>query len=300
MKMTYQFDKSLPLKKNISAIAAEEIEGCFISLDTLNIHEAIHDIRKRFKKLRALARLVRDEMGEENYKEINIYFRDLGREISDLRDLTAHIETLNVLRERYGNHLYVNFFNPIITQLEKERDKMENEFRSQNFFSEYLPEKLKHAQEDLIKWPVNSNDIQVILPSIQRVYERGQKALNNSYENPTTENFHEWRKRVKYLWYQTLLLQETWPQFFETMEAEIHLLADYLGNDHDLMVLQKKLNSEDIKLKDPQHLELMQAIIERYSQFLRSEAKTKGQLIYAESSEDFTKRIGSYTQINWN
>ncbi len=298
--MTYQFDKSLPLKKNISTIAEEEIEGCFISLNTLNIHEAIHDIRKRFKKLRALARLVRDEMGEENYKQINIYFRDLGREISDLRDLTAHIETLNVLRERYGNHLYVNFFNPIITQLEKERDKLENEFRSQNFFSEYLPEKLKYAKEDLTRWPLNSNDIQVILPSIQRVYKRGQKALNNSYQHPSIENFHEWRKRVKYLWYQTLLLQETWPQFFETMEAEIHLLADYLGNDHDLMVLQKKLNSEGIKLKDPQHLELMQAIIDKYSQVLRSEAKTKGQLIYAESPEDFTKRIGSYTQINWN
>ncbi|QYA27053.1 CHAD domain-containing protein [Gramella sp. MT6] len=293
-------NRELSLPKNISVIAAEELEGCFISLETLNIHEAVHDIRKRLKKLRALARLVRDEMGEENYKEINIYFRDLGREISDFRDLTAHIETLNVLEERYGSYLYVNFFNPIITQLDKERDHMEKELRAKNFFSEYLPEKLKYAQDDLVKWPVNSNEIQVILPGIQRVYKRGQKGLNKSYKDPKTENFHEWRKRVKYLWYQTLLLQETWPQFFETLEAEIHQLADYLGNDHDLMVLKKKLNSEDIKLKDPQHLELMNAIIERYSNILRTEAKTKGELIYVETPEEFTKRIGSYTEINWN
>ncbi len=297
--MTYQFDKSLPLKKNISAIAADEIEGCFISLDTLNIHEAIHDIRKRFKKLRAMARLVRDELGEDNYREINIYFRDLGREISDFRDLTAHIETLIALQERYGSYLYVKFFDPVIAQLKKERDEMEKNLRSQNFFSNHLPEKLRYAREDLIKWPVTNNDILVILPNIQRVYKRGQKALFNSYENPEMENFHEWRKRVKYLWYQTLLLQETWPQFFEIMETEIHLLADHLGNDHDLMLLQKKLNSEDIKLKTPQHLELMNAIIEKYSQTLRTEAKIKGRLIYAESPEDFTKRIGSYTKINW-
>ncbi|WP_089661077.1 CHAD domain-containing protein [Christiangramia echinicola] len=300
MKMTYQFDKSLPLKKNIRAIAAEEIEGCFISLDTLNIHEAIHDIRKRFKKLRALARLVRDEMGEENYKKINIYFRDLGREISDLRDLTAHLETIALLNERYGKHIYVNFFSTLHKQIEKERDTMEKELRESNFFSEHLVDKLKQAQKELLKWPVHNNDIQIILPSIKRVYKRGKKALEKSYKNPTKENFHEWRKRVKYLWYQTLLLQDTWPQFFETLELELHELADFLGNDHDLMVFQLKVNSGDIDIKDPQQLELMNAIINQYSKTLRDNAKTKGELIYAESPADFTKRIGSYTEINWN
>ncbi|SDR67330.1 CHAD domain-containing protein [Christiangramia echinicola] len=298
--MTYQFDKSLPLKKNIRAIAAEEIEGCFISLDTLNIHEAIHDIRKRFKKLRALARLVRDEMGEENYKKINIYFRDLGREISDLRDLTAHLETIALLNERYGKHIYVNFFSTLHKQIEKERDTMEKELRESNFFSEHLVDKLKQAQKELLKWPVHNNDIQIILPSIKRVYKRGKKALEKSYKNPTKENFHEWRKRVKYLWYQTLLLQDTWPQFFETLELELHELADFLGNDHDLMVFQLKVNSGDIDIKDPQQLELMNAIINQYSKTLRDNAKTKGELIYAESPADFTKRIGSYTEINWN
>lgn len=298
--MVYQLDKNLPLPRNISNIVTEEIQGCFTSLETLDTHEAVHDIRKRFKKLRAMARLVRDEMGEENYKEINIFFRDLGREISDLRDLTAHIETLNILEERYGKYLYVKFFNSLRSQLEKERSKMLEEFNSRNFFSDYLPAKLKTAQNNLVKWPVNSNDIQVILPGIRRVYERGQKALACAYEDQAMEKFHEWRKRVKYLWYQTLLLQETWPKFFSTLEAEIHLLADYLGDDHDLMVFQKKINSEDIYLKAPQHSELMNAIIESYSKWLRIQAKTKGELIYAESPDDFTKRIKSYTEANWN
>ena len=298
--MSYLLEKERSLKKNINTIALEEIEGCLYSLENLDIHEAVHDIRKRLKKLRALARLFRDEMGEENYKEINIFFRDLGRELSDLRDLTAHMETLEILKERYGKFLYVKFFKNIVAELEVERAKMTEELKAQDFFSNYLPEKLNHAKDNFTNWPLNTNEIEIIVPSIQRVYARGKKALKRSYKNQNKENFHEWRKRVKYLWYQTLLLQETWPQLFETMEAEIHQLADFLGDDHDLMVLKQKIHQPDFSVKDEAHKDLLEAIVDKYSETLRAQAKTKGELIYAEKPDDFSKRIGNYTNINWN
>lgn len=298
--MTYQLNKDLPLPKNISTIAAEEIDACLDSLNTMGIHEAVHDIRKRLKKLRALARLVRDEMGEENYKSINIFFRDLGRDLSDFRDLTAHIETIEILRERYGDHIYVNTFDSLIKKIETERSQMEKELNAKDFFSKYLVQELKHAKKNMVKWPVDSNDISIILPSMERVYKRGKKALKESYEDEKKENFHEWRKRVKYLWYQTLLLQDTWPQFFETLEAEIHELADFLGNDHDLMVLKDKIQQDGFELKKNNQEELITALINEYSAHLRTNAKTKGELIYAEKPEDFIKRIGEYTKINWN
>jgi len=298
--MLYKLDNEKSLIKNINSIAYEEIDGCLNSLENLNIHEAIHDIRKRLKKLRALSRLVRDELGDKNYKTINTYFRDLGREISDLRDLTAHLETIDLLKERYGKHIYVNFFKAFANQIEKERDELEENLRSQNFFSKHLVEKLKKAKEELTSWPVESDKIDIILPSIERVYKRGNKALKNAYKIPEKENFHEWRKRVKYLWYQTLLLQDMWPNFFNTLEAEIHQLADFLGDDHDLMELNEKIISEDFVLPDVSQQDLMTAIINEYSNHLRMEARTKGELIYAEAPEDFRKRIGKYTEINWD
>lgn len=297
--MVYKLNKEKDLIKNISRIANEEIEACLEALETLNVHEAIHDIRKRLKKLRALSRLVRDELGQENYKSINIYFRDLGKEISDFRDLTAHLETIEMLQERFGKHLYVNFFRTFTSQIEEERKEMEEKLRSQNFFSDHLVNKLEKAKEELTSWPVDSNNINIILPSIERVYTRGQKALDKAYKDPEKEIFHEWRKRVKYLWYQTLLLQDTWPKFFDTMEAEIHQLADLLGNDHDLMVLKEKILAGGFKL-DEAHQALIIAIINEHSNFLRSAARIKGELIYAETPKDFKKRIGKYTEINWN
>ncbi|WP_166435180.1 CHAD domain-containing protein [Christiangramia sabulilitoris] len=298
--MSYLLNNDQSLKNNITSIAAEEIEGCMEALNNLEIHEAIHDIRKRLKKLRALARLVRHDLSEVHFKEINRYYRDLGREISEIRDLSAHLETIEFLDERYGKFLYANFFKPVTNLLQKERTQLTRVMVKNQFFTEHLPEKLKYAQNDLLNWPLQATDMQVILPGIEKVYKRGKKALEKAYNNPSMENFHEWRKRVKYLWYQTLLLQDSWPEYFETLEAEIHLLADHLGNDHDLILLQHKISSEAFKSIDPQRLELMQALIDRYSQGLRNEAKIKGELIYAETPEDFSKRIGSYIGTKWN
>ncbi|MCP9199787.1 CHAD domain-containing protein [Gramella sp. GC03-9] len=297
--MAYKLEKEKNLKKNITEVAAEELQGCLDALDQMNVHEAVHDIRKRLKKLRALARLVRDELGEDNYKSINIYFRDLGRELSDLRDLTAHIETVGILRERYGDHLYVNFFNSIIKKIETERDEMEKQLKEENFFDIHLPEKLKHAQKELVKWPIENNEINIILPSIRRVYKRGRKAMLKAFDEPGKEIYHEWRKRVKYLWYQILLLQESWPEIFSTMEAEVHLLADYLGDDHDLMVLRDKLGKEQDYLEDDTQKELINAVVNQYSEHLRNEAHLKGKLIYAEEPDDFEKRMSSYISAGW-
>ncbi|SDR96700.1 CHAD domain-containing protein [Gramella sp. MAR_2010_147] len=298
--MEYKLNKDQNFQEEIQLIFEAEVNGCIEALRDLDIHEAIHDIRKRMKKLRALARLFRDEMGEKEYKALNIRFRDLGREISSLRDLTAHLETLENLKSRYGKYLYKSFFNSVEKNLENEREKLTDELSNKEFFTGYLMEELTSIKSEINQWPVNSNNINIILPSIQRVYERGVKGMKKAYKTQTSEDFHEWRKRVKYLWYQLLLLQDTWPQFFESLEAEVHLLADYLGDDHDLMLFREKVLSEEFDLKDEEQKEMYEALIAEFSDTLRNEAKVKGELIYAENPEDFKNRIGKYTQINWN
>ena len=61
--------------------------------------EAIHDVRKRCKKIRAVARLVRDEMGSDAYQRYNTYYRDLARRFSDVRDGHVMVKTLDDVTE---------------------------------------------------------------------------------------------------------------------------------------------------------------------------------------------------------
>ena len=298
--MNYKLEDGLSVKKNIVSVAEAEVNACIYSLDQLPLHEAIHDIRKRLKKLRALARLFRDEMGEDEYNKINIFYRDLGRELAPIRDLTAHLETIEIIRTRYGNHLYVSFFNSLNKKISQERDVLKNELEEKNFFSEYLPEQLEHAKKKLAIWPVEKDDIKIILPSINRVYDRGRTAMKDAKKEPSKEIFHEWRKRVKYLWYQLRLLEDLWPDLIGTWQDETHELADYLGNDHDLMILNDKLQSDSFQLKDKKQEELAHAIVKEYSDHLRQAALNKGELIYAERPDQFTKRIKKYIKANWN
>ncbi len=47
-----------------------------------DIHKFIHEIRKSFKRIRAVLRLVRDEIGYDNYSRENIFYRDTNRKLS--------------------------------------------------------------------------------------------------------------------------------------------------------------------------------------------------------------------------
>src|SRR5215213_9514882 len=47
---------------------------------------AVHETRKSLKRLRAIVRVARDELGEEAYRRENVAFRDAGRRLGGARD----------------------------------------------------------------------------------------------------------------------------------------------------------------------------------------------------------------------
>jgi hypothetical protein len=70
-----------------------------------DIGKAVHEARKAFKRLRALLRLARDELGDEVYQRENTVFRDAGRELSGVRDAAVLVETFDDVVARYGDGL---------------------------------------------------------------------------------------------------------------------------------------------------------------------------------------------------
>jgi hypothetical protein len=71
------------------------------------------------------------------------------------------------------------------------------------------------------------------------VYKRGRNRLFDAYAAPSPDNFHEWRKRTKYLWYHVRILRPLWPAVLEELANEIHELSNLLGLDHDLAVFHE-------------------------------------------------------------
>src|SRR6266480_3325979 len=59
--------------------------------------DAVHEARKDMKKLRAVVRLARDELGDEVYRRENECFRDAARRLSGVRDADVMLDTLGSL-----------------------------------------------------------------------------------------------------------------------------------------------------------------------------------------------------------
>src|SRR5262245_45806754 len=104
--MGYRFKADESVGKAVERIALEQLDDALEHTRAkMKLDDAIHDVRVCIKRLRALIRLVRDELGEKQYKLENTSYRDLNRQLSDVRDRAALTEILTKLKERFSEEL---------------------------------------------------------------------------------------------------------------------------------------------------------------------------------------------------
>jgi CHAD domain-containing protein len=103
------------------------------------------------------------------------------------------------------------------------------------------------------------------------------------------EELHEWRKRVKDLWYHERLLAPTCGGAVRGHAKELHHLADLLGDDHDLALLGRELTDGSIAV--PADVDAVIKLIEHRREELQVEAYGIGERLYAESPKAFRRRM---------
>ena len=262
--------------------------------------ETIHDVRKRIKKIRAVVRLVRDELGKKVYKRENECFRDAGRGLSEVRDAQVLLETFNKLEKHFADFIKPEGFIDLKQILvEHHQNTCKRVLEAENTALEVLAD-IKNAQERIPNWSLElSNGESVLNNGLQRVYQRGYQACQTILEEdqPTVEQLHDWRKRVKYLWYHLRILRPVWSDLIKEWASQTHKLAEYLGDDHDLAVLHQFINNRQEMLTNQAELEVINSLINRRRKQLQSDAKSLGQRIYVESPKVFSNRIQAYWQI---
>ena len=100
----YRLQDGEPVSKGVARMTRGRIDDAVDELtgQTDSTQEAaVHEARKNVKKLRALVRLTRDELGSDVYRRENQTFRDAGQQLSGVRDADVMLATLADLEERY-------------------------------------------------------------------------------------------------------------------------------------------------------------------------------------------------------
>ncbi len=295
--MRYQFLIEEEISTEIIRNTGEEIAFAIEALQTAeDPHEGIHDARKSLKKIRAILRLARSGFLPEIFQQANETCRDNGRLLSDLRDATALIETLDKLREVHPSWISADNHSQIRSSLEAQRAELFHQVIEVDQTDHLVLDNLTAFSHILTTWEIGGSTFTEVLKNgLFTAYRSGAKRFRKAYAFPTEENFHEWRKRVKDLWYHIQLLQVCWPAMMIPFGEELRQLSGLLGDEHDLNVFHGKIASHSIQLESHEGAELsLPEILEQAGKQLRNEAFPLGQKIYGEKPKSFAKRIDTY------
>ena len=104
-----------------------------------------------------------------------------------------------------------------------------------------LVKQLHEASDRLETWNVDVTGFAAVEPGLIKTYHRGKRAMRAAFADGHAEDFHEWRKRVKYHWYHSRLLRRMGHRMMKPHRQLAAELGTLLGDDHDLAVLSQTI-----------------------------------------------------------
>jgi CHAD domain-containing protein len=247
-----------------------------------NLDKAVHDTRKRLKRLRAALRLQRDAIGDAAYRRDNGAFRNLGRRLSGPRDAAVLVETLDALTERFADELAPEAGAALRERLVQSHEQALADLREDETRLEGARKQLRAARNRSAARTLEAEDFDALRSGLERIYRRGRKRMREAAADPTPENLHEWRKRTKDVWHAAQLVRPAAPKRMKRFAKQAHQLSDLLGDDHDLHVLQDQVGASDKPLL---------AAIDRRRAALQGRAFALGAKLYSQKPKRFARSI---------
>lgn len=298
--MGYVLTPSVAPRREMRRVADERLSDAIDRLSAVAtgngdaIDVAIHDVRKRCKEARGLARLVRPGLGDD-FGDFDTLVRDAARQLSQLRDAHALATTLDTLAAAQPvtaddrllslRDRQIDLANAATASIEPGDARIE---RALNL--------LIDARHRSSKWKVPKGS-DVIERGLSDTYRNGRRRLKRARSRPTDHRLHEWRKAVKYLWYQLRLLRDASPSVIGPMVEHLDDLADALGDDHDLAVLVARVDSEPRSFGAARSVDHVRGLAREQQRELRRRAFRSGATIYAEPQRAFAERMTTYWRI---
>ncbi len=290
--MSYCLRKDEPIAPGIRRIAREQLEGARLRIRQITAGKeaaAVHATRKHIKKIRALLRLIREEIGEEIFEEENRRLRDVAGAFSGLRDACVQLQLLERLRRQA--HLENALFSKTRIALEKEMEAHTDRFGPRQREGETT---LQQICDRLEGWPLDDLGMDDLCCAVRRSYRLGRKGLRSAGAESNIENFHSWRKKVKEVWYQARILQCLNPAVMREMADAAKTLGQELGDLHDLAFFRNRLEAGDSSCDDERIVLL--GLICRRAPELEQIALDLGARFFAEKPLAFERRLLRYAR----
>ncbi len=295
--MAFELRPTERVGSEVRRVAVERLDDAIARIDGLQgaepeqIEGAVHEVRKRCKETRGLARLVRPALGSDRFSTFDTLVRSAATELSAVRDAHATLATFDQLCEATGADA---------PQLELVRtaqvhlaDEATAGLGADDPRLAVARKRLRKARRTASRWDL-PDDVDVIAAGLEATYRRGQRRGRRAAKRPTARRFHEWRSAVKRLWYQVRLVQHAAPSVLGPLTDSLDRLGEALGDDHDLAVLVERLDADPERYGGRTSVDAVRALTATQQRELRARAVRLGATVFAESPAAFALRVRRY------
>jgi CHAD domain len=199
----------------------------------------VHDVRRELKRARATLRLLRKSMGGPAYRRDNWAIRDVARLLTPLRDAKVLLRTLDRLRRVGDDNDLGTAGSQLTRQFQEERQAIARRLLPKHLVA--AADVLRTVKERVREIPRPRLDERSISEGLDRVYKAGRRAFRRVKDQGTDDRLHEWRKQVNYLLNQIDVARRLGATKLKKHRKHSQRLADVLGEDHDLAVLNARM-----------------------------------------------------------
>lgn len=294
--MSFRIDPAKPFSEELQRIGTELIDDAISALteQPSGPHEAVHDARKKFKRLRALYRFTQNKAPEFRATE-NARFRDIARSLSAARDAAALVETLTYLQGFASSQTQEQALDSVHRMLSERRDEIVSHENDLDDRIKSAIEGCRDGRKALAKLTL-PDDKKSAAKQVQQTWAKQRKkaltALSQCQDDVHDEDFHELRKSGQVYWMHLALMRKLWPSAMRAKKADAKRLVDMLGHEHDLSVLSAFADHEPNRFADTETLTALRDAIAERQQALRQESLELAERVFSERPKTESEIIG--------
>jgi CHAD domain-containing protein len=291
MSAAYRLEPGEAVRSEILRCATAQLDRAVAELTDgvdADPETAVHAARKAVKKERSLLRLTRGSIAGRQRRCENRALRHAARTLSAARDAEAMLATLDDLSERYAGQLPERTFEAVRAPLDRRRDAQREQLAGSDLPARAAAE-LAAVRARIDDWELTERGWSVVEDGLRRSYRDGRRAFRRAGDHRSGADWHQWRKRVKDLWYHQRLLSAVAGPVCAGQAKDAHRLADLLGDDHDLVVLRHALAGEASHAAAD--LDAVAGLIDHRQHELRRQALQLGGRVYGEKPKSFVHRM---------
>jgi len=284
-------------KKLVEAIKKqlERIEY-FSSAENVSPNLAVHEMRKSFKRLRALIQFY-DEYPEEFPQEFSFQIKNYGRSLSTMRESFVNIQIFERLSA--SNNLIAERKIKAAKErlLVKNREIINNSFlSSEDFFSlrRFIEDLEKQVVRMEIDRPSQLQMSKQLVISFQKAFDCYQLIGGGS----DGEEIHNLRKKLKRLWYQFDLIQYLHPRFFRLKSDQLNKITEQLGEDHDLFVFLNDLKVDNLGFDDSE-IEIIENKVQHLREINLLKLNPRLKQFFNDPPSFFTQKMEQFFKVSF-